>query len=120
MFDADGNFLEDLVSSGAGGLMQPNAVVLREETPSSSTEVSLETAFVYPTSGTTFYLDSLWTAKIRQVEVFNAAGQMVFQSAETGATEILWDARQQSPGMYVITARTVDGQALSQKVVVGE
>jgi len=32
MFDSSGNYIEDLIPSGSGGLVTPNAVVLREVT----------------------------------------------------------------------------------------
>lgn len=38
MFDSNGNYIEDFIPSGSGGLMRPNAVVIRELNPSSVSE----------------------------------------------------------------------------------
>lgn len=57
MYQPDGTFIRDLVPSGSGGLIQPNAVVVRQADPGFTINAGLNDAWFNPaTSGQGFFL----------------------------------------------------------------
>ena len=115
LFDPDGNFIEDFIPSGSGGLITPNAVVIREVTPVSVAENELNENFIYPSVGKTFYLKHDFSDEIESIRILNMAG------SEVTANELLdagsWNASDIKPGLYFIIAE-INGSKLVQKVIV--
>ena len=116
MYTADGTFIEDFVPSGSGGLLIPNAVVLREKISNAVTEFELREDLVYPTIGDTFYLQQHIDMAIQSIEVYNAAGQRIIQ--ESKQDQVIWNAKGQATGVYHISLIAKDGLRYSQKVMV--
>jgi sugar lactone lactonase YvrE len=59
MFDEDGNYIEDLIESGAGGLIKPNAVVVRNDSTGETFKINagLNDAWYNPaTDGQGFFI----------------------------------------------------------------
>ncbi len=114
MFDANGAFIEDRVPPGSGGLMQPNAVVLRDVVLSVP-ENSLDNIFVTPTLGTTFLLNNKTTKNYESLKVYDSSGKLVAELFPE--KDQIWDASPLAEGIYFIVA-IKNNQRLSQKIVV--
>ncbi|MCB0640183.1 MAG: T9SS type A sorting domain-containing protein, partial [Phaeodactylibacter sp.] len=115
-FDSAGNFVKDLVAPGSAGLLQPNAVVLRDVLPSTITEVSRAESFIAPTQGRQFFLEGKWQGQLDSIFVYSISGKRVFQT--TSVEEMVWDAAGLSPGTYIVVGMTAGQQRLSQKIMV--
>lgn len=117
-YQSDGTFIGNFVeSTGSLPLRTPNAVVLREITPSSTKSVVTEADFVEPTLGRIFRLvDNEYAGRLEQLSVYDTAGQKVYTSKVL--TDTLWNAESAMPGVYVLVGRLKEGQLLKQKVVV--
>ncbi len=117
LFDSEGNFLEDIITSGSGGLVFPNAVVLRDvPAPVSTEELIVELTFVQPTIGNAFYLDQTITDRLEWVEIYDASGHLIERN--TVHNNEVWNASKYAEGLYIITAQSVEGKRLTQKIVV--
>lgn len=114
MFDANGTFIEDLVPSGSGGLIQPNAVILRAVTLSVP-ENSSDNIFVTPTYGTTFYLNNKITQDYKSLKIYDNSGKLVATLLPN--KDQYWDASSFVEGLYFIVT-IKNNQRLSQKVVI--
>lgn len=114
MFDSEGNFIEDLVTSGSGGLIQPNAVILREVTLGVQ-ENSMDFIFVTPTYGTNFYLNKKITQNYESLKVYDSSGKLAITLFPK--KDMLWDASSFAAGIYNIVA-VKNNQRLSQKIVI--
>lgn len=64
LFESDGSFIEDIIPSGSGNLLTPNAVVLRDVTPISVWELEPEVPFIIPTIGSKFSIDPAFIPEI--------------------------------------------------------
>ena len=116
LFDKDGNFIEDLVESGTGGLMFPNAVVLREQSTVSVSQPEEVANFIQPTIGTEFFLSASATRNIESVEIFNLSGMLV--EKRKVSKDQIWNAGNAPEGTYLIVVKTITGHSFSQKVMV--
>ena len=116
MFDSEGNFIEDFVESGAGGLLFPNAVVLRETSTVSTSQVEVATNFVRPSIGVVFYFDPLDAREIESFEIYNMVGSLIEKRKASGNE--IWNAKNYPEGMYNIVAKANSGQSFIQKVIV--
>ena len=115
LFDPDGMFIEEFIPSGSGGLITPNAVVIREITSVSVDENKMNEHFIYPSIGTTFYLRQDFSDEINSINIYDMTG------AEMTITEIMttgiWNSGNIKPGLYLVVAK-VNGSMLMQKVTV--
>lgn len=112
-FQPDGTFVSSLVTSGAGGLVQPNAVVIREASLSVK-ETSRTKVMVTPTMGSLFQLNAPEIESILALNVYNMMGQQV---TTISMEETYWDARTLSEGLYIIKGKTADSY-FYQKIIV--
>ncbi len=116
LFDEDGNFIEDFIESGTGGLLFPNAVVLREQSTVSVAQVEEVVDFIQPTVGTEFFLDSSAIHNIESVEIYNLSGILVEKKKVLNSQ--IWNANDYSEGFYFILATSNSGERAAQKVIV--
>ena len=114
MFDANGTFIEDLVPSGFGGLMQPNAVVLREVTLSVA-ENSLNNIFVTPTYGKIFQLNNETTKSFKSLKVYDSSGKLAANLSPE--TDQIWDASNLTEGIYYVVGITKNKE-VTQRIIV--
>ena len=116
MFDSAGNYIEDFIASGAGGLLFPNAVVLRENESVSTDQIATASNFIYPTVGTTFYIKSGTSQNLKSVEIFDLSGKLI--DSTKVVNDQVWDAQNNPEGIYTIVAKLENGQTMTQKVIV--
>ncbi|MBE0538811.1 MAG: T9SS type A sorting domain-containing protein [Ignavibacterium sp.] len=85
LFDSSGNYIKDFITSGSGGLMTPNAVVIREIDPLSvpdessikNFEFNLNQNYPNPFNPTTTIGFSISAASNVYIEILNLLGQRV-------------------------------------------
>ncbi len=117
MFNPDGNYIEDFIENGSGGLITPNAVVVRDVTQTVGIQAKeVEEIFIVPTTGTQFYIHDDLFNSISAVEVYDTAGIMVNNTKFNGKK--IWDASTFQSGVYIIVVKTKDGDIKSNKVIV--
>lgn len=112
-FSSSGGFIEDIVTSGSGGLVTPNAVVLRDNTLSIA-DFRAGQQLVTITTGQHFELHQDALFNFNNIAVFNLSGQQLF-SFNTSNTS--WNASDQPPGVYFIVA-SKNGAKIAQKIIV--
>ena len=116
LFDADGNFIEDIVPSGTANLLLPNAVVLREkETVSVFQEVE-EVQFLKSNIGRVFYQSDDFEHIINQIEIYHISGRKVEQREIMGP--MVWEAHNFNEGIYIIKGITKTKKTYTAKVIV--
>ena len=117
-YNSSGAFVGDFVQPGTLGLLTPNAVVVRNLTPSSSQQVSYqELDFVTPSAGTYFQISK--PDELREVAtlvVYAAAGTVV--ETIDFAESLTLDASTWANGIYIISARLPNGILGRQKILV--
>lgn len=111
-FQPNGTFVESTITSGSGGLVQPNAVIIRETTLSINDQNSTK-LFLMPTYGTEFFLNNPETNNVEPLRVYNIFGQQV---DVIDPTEKSWSATALSEGVYFIVT-SIDGKKYCQKIV---
>jgi type IX secretion system substrate protein len=116
IYDINGNFIEDFISSGAGNLILPNAIVIREINTTPTFNIDFEAISVNPTIGKDFLI-SLTTSTIEEVPIiiFNSVGQFVEQLNVKQNTR--WDTSNLPNGMYYIYFRN-EKKYFIKKVIV--
>jgi len=117
LFDPEGNFIEDIIPSGSGGLITPNAVVIREvNTVSVQDEKTDHKGFIVPAAGKMFLLQPDVLPVIKTLEIYNLNGVRVDKVDEINNR--VWNGSGLSNGFYVAVAKMKDGNRLSQKILV--
>jgi len=116
LFDPEGNFIEDFIPSGSGGLITPNAVVIREVNTVSVNEKINRKGFIVPAAGKMFLLNPQVLPEIETLEIYNLNGVCVDKVDEV--TNRLWKGTSLSNGFYVAVAKMKDGNRLTQKILV--
>ncbi|HFA51050.1 MAG TPA: T9SS type A sorting domain-containing protein [Bacteroidetes bacterium] len=117
VYDSAGAFIKDLVPSGTLGLITPNAVVFRESSTLSASEVYKEITFVRPTVGERFQIEKTGGLKeATSFEVFNSAGEFIEKINFADST--VWNASALADGVYFVVVKLPDGAVARQKVVV--
>lgn len=114
-FLPDGTFVESTVTSGAGGLIQPNAVVLRDAkllVP----ENDSQSLIVVPTIGNRFSFENNASHSIETIYVYNTLGTIVDTIQFHDQTH--WDAQHLSEGIYLLQAIDTQGERYQQKIMV--
>lgn len=112
-FAPDGTFAETIVSSGSGGLMQPNAVVFRDATLSVN-DFKKNKVLVSPTLGTQFKLNPYEAQFLDSLEVFTLLGEKV---DTINTKQEFWNANKLSEGMYILVAKQ-GRSSFTQKIIV--
>ena len=112
-FDENGNFLLDLIPSGSGGLITPNAIVIRDTqvgVPERTNEP--DATILYPSVGSSFHVH----------RSLSGTRSITIRSVQGGITERLvqgtWNAEHLAAGMYLVTAERNDGSILHQRIEV--
>jgi hypothetical protein len=119
MFDSNGNYIEDFIPSGSGGLMNPNAVVIRDisavsvpdESSASNFDFILKQNYPNPFNPTTKISFSVPSVTLSGVEgslvtlkVYNTLGKeiatLVNENLSAGEHEITFDATGLQSGVY--------------------
>lgn len=112
-FAPDGTFVGSIVESGAGELIQPNAVVVREATLSVGSNQRKE-VMVTPTIGNYFSLHLVNPLDISSLKVYNIMGQQVAVVPLDGA---IWNASFLSEGLYILKG-TNGHETFTQKIII--
>lgn len=112
-FLPDGTYESTIVSSGSGGLGQPNAVVIRDATFSIN-EFTKKKVMVTPSMGSIFLLQTNEIASLISLDVYNMTGQQV---ASVSLEEQYWDARNLNEGLYIIKGKSANAY-FHQKIIV--
>jgi hypothetical protein len=113
LFDSNGNYLEDFIASGAGNLLTPNAVVMRENVSTSISDgdntsginqFTLKQNYPNPFNPTTRIKFSIPEAMPVKLEVFNMLGErvdvLVNRPMIAGEHSIQWNATYMPSGIY--------------------
>jgi len=112
MFDSSGNYIKDLIPSGSGGLVTPNAVVLREVTtlPVQDDEnlpfntFELNQNYPNPFNPSTSIQYTVGNRQFVTLKVYNALGKeiitLVNKEVSTGNHEVEFDATNLPSGVY--------------------
>ncbi|MCB0397931.1 MAG: T9SS type A sorting domain-containing protein, partial [Flavobacteriales bacterium] len=115
-FDAGGAYVGERISGGSGGLLTPNAVVIREVASSGLNEIDRHQWAVTPSLGVEFKLSIPETMDVQMVAVYDMLGNVVEElSASSTGT---WNAQDHPQGIYLIAVATSDGLMTSHRVVV--
>ncbi|NND62833.1 MAG: T9SS type A sorting domain-containing protein [Flavobacteriaceae bacterium] len=114
-FLPSGTFFETTVTSGSGGLIQPNAVVLRDAILSTS-DYELNRILVTPTMGTQFEFTQQAISHFQEIQIFDVLGTLV--DSVSIAEGSIWDAQRLSEGIYFMVATGESGLKTTQKIVV--
>ncbi len=78
LYNSDGTFLEEIIESGSGGLIRPNAVILRDASLSTDAFSILKTTSIFENSyGTTFKLNKVLQTSIQPIEIYDLGGRLV-------------------------------------------
>lgn len=112
-FQPNGTFVESTITSGSGGLVQPNAVIIRE-TMLSVNDQNSNKQFLMPTYGTEFFINNYEFKIVEPLLVYNILGQQV---DVIDPTEKSWNATAISDGVYLIVT-SIEGKKYYQKIVV--
>jgi DNA-binding beta-propeller fold protein YncE len=115
-FEPDGDYVDDFIPSGSGGLLIPNAIVIRNVTSVSVPENKRQRSFISPTVGRRFLFHNELVEEMGSFEIYNAFGMLVEKGHFNGSAG--WNANYMADGMYVVIARTADGMVKRQKVIV--
>ncbi|MEO1030582.1 MAG: T9SS type A sorting domain-containing protein [Bacteroidota bacterium] len=116
MYNDQGVFINDLVVSGLGGLIRPNAVVIRDNPNLSVTDYNLDTlGFLKNSMGSIFYIKEKVIPQIEHIEVYDALGKLMITDLQSTS---LIDASTLSKGIYLVKVILQDTQTLSQRIVV--
>ena len=112
MFDSNGNYIEDFIPSGFGGLVTPNAIVIRETGTLSVDDnenislknFQLEQNYPNPFNPTTVIRYQLPITSDVTIKVFNILGKeittLVNEELSTGEHEVTFNATEFPSGIY--------------------
>ena len=118
MFDSNGNYIEDLIPSGSGGLMTPNAVVIRqsnllsvpEESSLGNINFRLEQNYPNPFNPNTVISYQLPVNSKVSLKVYNVLGKeiatLVNEELAAGEHEVEFDATGLPSGIYFYQLRS--------------
>ncbi|MFK7924251.1 MAG: T9SS type A sorting domain-containing protein [Bacteroidia bacterium] len=113
-YDDSGSYLNEFIASGAGNLLTPNAVVIRERSSNSiGKSIAKSATILVPNIGTEFNLSLNPSQRIDKIEVFNLAGKSIDTISSTN-----WNAHRYPEGLYLVVADLADGTKLTQKIIV--
>lgn len=110
MFDSNGNYIEDLIPSGSGGLMTPNAVVIREtntvsvQDETTINDFELSQNYPNPFNPTTNINFKISNRGFVYLKVFNILGNtvatLINEELSAGEHEVKFDATGLPSGIY--------------------
>ncbi len=113
-FAPDGSYIDDIIPNSSGNLLTPNAVVLKLDSPlSTSDRLSSKKRLIVPTLGSSFQIDSIFAGDIAKIEVYNMAGFFV-----DSFTNLSWQANRFANGTYLVSIQFTDGTIHTEKIIV--
>tara|TARA_R100000935_G_scaffold44696_2_gene67616 strand:- start:39705 stop:40826 length:1122 start_codon:yes stop_codon:yes gene_type:complete len=99
-YHPNGMFFENTVESGAGGLQQPNAVILFDRTTLGNDELeAASTILVTPSIGSRFAINRSNFTGSELLSVYDISGRLV---GTLDTEETIWDAGNHSEGLYFV------------------
>lgn len=117
MYTSDGAYLSDLIPEGSGGLLRPNAIVVRKTgtvgiSPNLKSEIQ-----VYPTIGESFTItQSATSTEQLSVRIYNMVGKLV---DELNLSKIaVWNAVSMAAGTYILEFIEKDRVLARQQIIV--
>ncbi len=127
MFDSLGNYIEDFIPTGAGNLLRPNAVVIRENNTVSVSEMEnfidnyiLEQNYPNPFNPSTIIRFSVPNSGFTQLKIYNALGKeiktLVNENKQAGNYQVEFNAEKLSNGVYFY--RLVNGKFSETKKMI--
>ncbi len=131
MFDSNGNYIEDFIPNGSGGLITPNAVVIRETNVSSvsgddnhlvTKVLCLEQNYPNPFNPSTVISYQLPATSKVTLKVYNILGKevvtLINEELSAGLHQVEFDARGLSSGVYFYQLKAVDPSTSSGQVFI--
>jgi len=115
-FQSDGTFVESTIPGGSGGLIQPNAVVLRDISVSVKKNVDQEKILVTPSVGYIFKINTSFLQQTDSVRIYNLDGEQVGAIARN---QDYWDASYLLEGLYLVVIESGE-QCFYQKIIVNK
>lgn len=116
MYDSTGTYLKDLVPSGSGSLLNPNAVVIRSATTtSSSSPESFKRTILYPNPAQGYFTVDINLQENWVVCVFNSFGQTILHEKLSSTTV---PCSNWSPGIYMVQLSNAQGAPFQYSLVV--
>lgn len=117
MFDSNGIYIKDFISSGAGNLITPNAVRIREVAPISVMEtIREEDNIMHPSIGLEFFIAPQSLNKLKSIEIYSLSGMLIVEIDLNSAYS--WKANHHAEGVYFAVSKFLDGSISTQKIVV--
>lgn len=111
-YTAEGKYVQDIVASGLGNLLIPNAVVIRQSPNSIEEKTSVKNPVIHPTIGSTFHLKHL--EKIKNLSVYDLSGKLIQTINKTS----FWDANNLTEGAYLVVIQWNNSSTTFEKIVV--
>ncbi|HIB49141.1 MAG TPA: T9SS type A sorting domain-containing protein [Flavobacteriaceae bacterium] len=111
----DGTFVGELISSGLGGLDQPNAVILFDRSTLGLEENEKVTSqIVSPSVGTVFNLLEAAKNRFDTIQIFNTSGRLI---DTLSPKQQQWSGLRVTEGTYLVVGMS-QGRKTTQKIVV--
>ncbi|MBU2019274.1 MAG: hypothetical protein KJ941_06485 [Bacteroidetes bacterium] len=110
-FNADGVFISDFITPGSGGLIRPNAVILRTVDQPDLSTLEKPKLYVNPAVGTIFYIEKSAIGLIDSLTIFDDLGDIKMQASYLNQTQI--DLSILADGPYYIAAKK-EGEVVFQ------
>ncbi|MFZ1704864.1 MAG: T9SS type A sorting domain-containing protein [Saprospiraceae bacterium] len=115
LYDTDFSYIKEIIPSGSGGLVRPNAVTVHTTNTSSTIDHHTSEYFIKPTIGCHFTLASVINGEnIQQIHVYTMGGALVF--SEKNPSE--FDVSELKNGWYMIQATTTTGKKYQNKIMI--
>ena len=115
-FTPDGTFVQTVVESGSGGLIQPNAVIFRDAILSVPDFDKEQAVLVMPTLGNQFNWINQTEFRFEEAHIMNLSGAVIDTLKLSEQTN--WNASNRSNGIYFVVAVDELGNRRTQKIVV--
>lgn len=116
-FDSDGNSLGDFISSSAGNLLNPNAVVIREKQTTKVIDKNVgNDLMISPNIGTEFIANSHYSSEIKQLDIFTSTGNFLDSLIISNGAS--FNAAKYGAGNYLVRIRFKDGAFKIEHIVV--
>ena len=116
MYDSSGVYIQDLVPSRSGNLLNPNAVVVRENQNTSLNKFAKHVGkMVSPLIGTKFNIDPQRRINLKSLVIYDACGKLVKTTSHFSQSIYLENV---SEGVYFMSFLFIDGTTSVQKIIV--
>jgi hypothetical protein len=114
MYDSLGTFLQDLISSGSGNLLNPNAIVRRDVTNVSVDETKIsKSIIIYPSGGSEFHF-AVNIQKMKSINLYSMDGKFI----QNIPVKENWKAENIDQGYYFVQMEFTDKKILTEKIYI--